>query len=81
MRRREFESLPVLLFIDNSAHQIAPMRAPCAAWSAVTYLLAMQESRVQLPLGALQSPEQAGSLANIHDVQPRTVCFGLAGRT
>ena len=57
MRRREFESLPVLLFIDNSAHHNAPMRAPCAAWSAAACRLAMAEVRVRLPLGALDEQD------------------------
>src|SRR5271157_6546033 len=70
MRRREFESLPVLLFIDNSAHHNAPMRAPTEGWSAAACRLAMAEVRVRLPLGALQSSEHVGSLANVARCSP-----------
>ena len=47
MRRRGFESLPVLLLFDNSAHHV------CAHDVAAACRLAMAEVRVQLPLGAL----------------------------
>ena len=57
MRRREFESLPVLLFFDNSAHHNAPMRAPTEGWSAAACRLAMAKVRVQLPLGALDEQD------------------------
>ena len=57
MRRRGFKSLPVLLFIDNSAHQDAPMRAPTVGWSAAACRLAMAKVRVQLPLGALDEQD------------------------
>ncbi len=48
MRRRGFESLPVLLFFDNSAHHV------CAHDVAAACRLAMAEVRVRLPLGAFQ---------------------------
>ena len=47
MRRRRFESGPVLLILDNSAH------ATSAHDVAAAYCLAMAEVRVRLPLGAL----------------------------
>ena len=48
MRRRGFESLPVLSIFDNLASNQAFMAR------AVAHLLAMQEVRVQLPLNALR---------------------------
>ncbi len=64
MRRREFESLPVLLFFDNSAHHNAPMRAPTEGWSAAACRrpplrggARMAKVRVQLPLGALDKQD------------------------
>ncbi len=47
MRRRWFESGPVLLILDNSAHVLG------AHDVAAAYCLAMAEVRVRLPLGAL----------------------------
>ncbi len=47
MRRRGFESLPVPLLFDNSAHHV------CAHDVAAACRLAMAEVRVRLPLGAL----------------------------
>ena len=42
----------------------------------------MAEVRVQLPLGALQSPERTCSLADVNATWTNgTVCFGLVGRT
>ena len=46
MRRRGFESHPVLLFFDNS------IRIQCTHDVAAAYCLAMADVRVRLPLGA-----------------------------
>jgi hypothetical protein len=48
-RRRRFESGPVLLIFDNSAH------ATSAHDVAAACCLAMAEVRVRLPLGVLDS--------------------------
>ena len=48
MRRRGFESHPVLLFFDNST------RIRCAHDVAAACCLAMAEVRVRLPLGAFR---------------------------
>ena len=51
MRRRGFESLPVLLFFDNSAHHIRAHDVAAAC------RLAMAEVRVRLPLGAFDEQD------------------------
>ena len=48
MRRREFESHPVLSIFDNSTKTL------CAHDVAVACCLAMAEARVRFPLGAFE---------------------------
>ena len=63
-RQRGFDSHPVFLIFDNSAHHNAPddVAAACR--------LAMAKVRVQLPLGALQSPKPVGPLVNVARCSP-----------